>query len=100
MRRVIGWLLLVAALGLAALAVVSVLARFHDGPLGPFPGGPFEGASADALTLRMDNAAGKNTVEIEVGDPPVSRTTWIVGVDGALYVPAGEASYKKWPAQA
>jgi hypothetical protein len=101
MRRIIGWLFLLTALGLAAIAVVAVAARFHDGPLGPIPGGAFQGAAADLALLDAAKTGGANTVEIEVGQPqPKTRTTWIVAHDGVLYVPAGYAARKEWPAQA
>jgi len=101
MRRIIGWLFLLTALGLAAIAVVAVAARFHDGPLGPIPGGVFESAAVDLALLDAAKAARADTVEIEVGQPqPKTRTTWIVAHDGVLYVPAGYAARKEWPKQA
>jgi hypothetical protein len=101
MRRVVGWLFLLLALGLAAVAVVAVAARFHDGPLGPLPGGPFEAASVPSAALDVAAATLANTVEIEVGQPqPLTRTTWVLVEDGAIYIPAGGAPYKQWPKQA
>jgi len=100
MRRVVGWLMLLVCLGLAAFAVVYVAARFNDGPLGPIPGGPFRATAAAGLPDAAQ-AGAANTVEIEVGQPePRSRTTWIIEHDGVLYVPAGFAARKQWPAQA
>ena len=100
MRRIIGWLFLLTALGLAAIAVVAVAARFHDGPLGPIPGGVFQSAAVDLALIDVAQAARANTVEIEVGQPePKTRTTWIIAHDGALYVPAGYAVRKQWPRQ-
>jgi hypothetical protein len=101
MRRIVGWLFLVVALGLAAIAVVAVLARFGDGPLGPLPGGPFRANAEDPSSLDRALAAKANTIEIEVGKAkPRTRTTWIVADDGTLYVPAGGAEYKTWPKEA
>ena len=100
MGRVVGWLMLLVSLGLAALAVGVVLARFHDGPLGPIPGGPFRDTASAGLPDAAQ-AGAFHTVEIEVGQPePKSRTTWIIENDGVLYVPAGLAARKQWPAQA
>lgn len=100
MRRVFGWLLFVVALGLAATAVVSVLARFHDGPLGPIPGGPFE-ASTSTVAPNLAALGRADTVEIEVGqESPLTRTTWILAHDGFIYIPAGMAETKSWPEQA
>lgn len=101
MRRIVGWLFLLVALGLAAVAVVSVLARFGDGPIGPIPGGPFRASAEDPSSLDRALAAKADTIEIEVGkDHPLTRTTWVVAEDGTLYVPAGGAAYKTWPKQA
>lgn len=101
MRRIVGWLFLVVALGLAAVAAVAVLARFGDGPIGPFPGGPFKASTESLAGLDPALAAKAKTIEIEVGKPkPLTRTTWIVSDDGALYVPAGGAEYKSWPKEA
>jgi len=101
MRRVVGWLFLLVALGIAAIAIVAVAARFHDGPLGPIPGGPFRGTTLDAALLDPVEAGRENTIEIEVGQPdPLTRTTWVLAQDGALFIPAGGAPYKRWPKQA
>jgi len=91
--------LLLGALVLAGLAV-AVAARLSDGPLGPFPGGPFRTA-AEAGVPDAAALAALDTVELEV-DPAAPRTrhTWILALDGALYVPAGLAGLKRWPAEA
>ncbi|MCC6641097.1 MAG: hypothetical protein IT386_08045 [Deltaproteobacteria bacterium] len=100
MGRIVGWLMLLVSLGLAAIALLVVLARFHDGPIGPIPGGPFRETAVQTLPDATQAGSAK-TVEIEVGQPePRSRTTWIVEHDGVLYVPAGFAARKEWPAQA
>lgn len=100
MRRIVGWLLLLACLGLAGIAIVFAAARFHDGPLGPIPGGPFQASAVSGLPDPAQ-AAAADTVEIEVGQPePKTRTTWVIEHDGVLYVPAGYAARKAWPAQA
>jgi hypothetical protein len=101
MRRVVGWLFLLFALGIAALGIVAVAARFHDGPLGPIPGGPFQGAVAEAARLDPAAIAREDTIEIEVGQSePLTRTTWVVVKDGVAFIPAGGAAYKRWPKQA
>lgn len=100
MRRLIGWLLLVLCLVLAVVVLVFVGARFHDGPLGPIPGGPFR-ALAVAAPPDVARTGAAETVEIELGaSEPRSRTTWIIAHDGVLYIPSGFAARKQWPAQA
>ncbi len=91
--------LLLGALVLLGL-VVAVVARLSDGPLGPLPGGPFHAASEPGAPDPAVVGA-LETVELEV-DPaaPRSRHTWIVALDGALYVPAGLARFKRWPREA
>lgn len=87
---------LVAVLGAAAV----VLARFHSGPLGPLPGGAFaEPTSGEPLEAAA--LAEIDTIEIEVGgSDPRTRTTWVVVHEGRVFVPAGMAERKTWPAQA
>jgi len=91
--------LLLGALVLAGLAV-AVVARLSDGPLGPFPGGPFHAVTEPGVPDPA-TVGTLETVELEV-DPtaPRSRHTWILTLDGALYVPAGLASWKHWPSEA
>jgi hypothetical protein len=89
MRRAVGWLFLLVALGIAAIAIVSVATRFHDGPLGPIPGGLFQGATLDAALLDPAEVARENTIEIEVGQPdPLTRTTWVLAGRRPLHPPA------------
>jgi hypothetical protein len=80
--------------------VVAVAARLSDGPLGLLPGGPFHAATEPGAPDPTVVGA-LDTVELEV-DPaaPRSRHTWIVALDGALYVPAGLARFKRWPHEA
>ena len=97
--RVIAWLLL----GLAGIAALTALfARVTDGPIGPFPGGPL---SAGELVTGPDPdwsfAAEIPTIELQVNPAhPLSRTVWVLVDQGDLFVPAGLASRKNWPAQA
>ena len=123
--RVLRWLLI----GLAAVAALAgglaVVARFSDGPLGPFPGGKLGGvevlrknrlaffepvdflelgdveqhaAADEAVTDWSPLLEGANHVEIEV-DPaaPRSLTTSFLVRDGVLYVPSMFAAHKRWP---
>ena len=92
------------ALGLIALVVVTLLgvgvaARFHDGPIGPFPGGAFvagdaAGPGAGDFSVVKD----ESSLELEMTpDHPRSITVWFVVVGGTLYVPSASAESKTWP---
>lgn len=103
----------VLVLGAAAVVVVvAVVARFSDGPIGPFAGGPFRsghripGVEVDWLPL-----AGTPEIELQLINPPRSRTTHVVVLDDQAYVPAGivkvgpfillgQAFWKRWPYEA
>ena len=97
--RGIGWLLL----GLAGLAALTALvARFSDGPIGPFPGGPLvAGELIAGPEPDWTFAAEIPQIEIQVNTAnPRARTVWLVVDQGELFVPAGFASRKQWPSEA
>ncbi len=96
--------ILKAVLGLAALVVltlvgVGVAARFHDGPIGPFPGGAFvAGEAAGPGAGDFSAVKDESTLELEMTpDNPRSITAWFVVVGGTLYVPSASAESKTWP---
>ena len=74
---------------LVALGVVAVLgARFHDGPLGPLPGGPL--ASGSVVTEPIADwsfAADVPEIELQLDSQSKSRTTWILVHEGRGYIP-------------
>jgi hypothetical protein len=83
--RAIGLLLVVLV---AALAGVGLGARFHDGPLGPFPGGPLRTGSLEADAVAdWSFAAEQETIELQLLSQNRSRTTWILVHDGAAFIP-------------
>lgn len=96
------------AIGLGALVLALVLggvaARFADGPLGPFPGGPFErGERVSADGVDWSFLRDVQEVELQLLEPPRSRTTWVVLHEGRPYVPAGFLDvplWKQWPHEA
>lgn len=100
MVRVLEWLGL-AVLAIAVLAVGLVFgARFHDGPLGPIPGGPMTGERAAEPAADWSFAVDRDTVEVEVNPvAPRSVTVWIVGHEGTPYLPAAFGSRKRWARQ-
>jgi hypothetical protein len=90
-----------ALLAVAALAVlVGMLARFSDGPIGPFPGGPLRSGEFAAEPPRDWSFAREvGEIELQTAQPEVSRTVWVLVVDGELYVPCGYPQAKRWPEQ-
>ncbi|MDX1648323.1 MAG: hypothetical protein R3263_00585 [Myxococcota bacterium] len=95
-------ILRVLAIGVVVLAVgvaaTLFLARFHDGPLGPIPGGPFEGEAEPQAPRDWGFVDRVPTVELQVGrEEPRSVTTWVVQHAGEVYVPSGLAARKTWP---
>lgn len=93
------------------LILVAVVARVSDGPIGPLAGGPFR--SGDVVSgAAIDWRLLTNTPEVELQllDPPRSRTTHIVVLEGQAYVPCGivkvgpfvflgQAFWKQWPTE-
>jgi len=79
-------LILVLAIGVAALAFV---ARFLDGPIGPLPGGPLRGGLFVSEPVSdWTFAAGEQEIELQLDAQSTSRTTWILVHEGRAYVPA------------
>ncbi len=98
-----------AVLGLAVLALVALLvaARFADGPIGITAGGALRsgervsGQEPDWAFVRE-----VREVELQLLDPPRSRTTWILEHAGKVYIPCGYMDsswgriWKQWPREA
>jgi hypothetical protein len=96
-RRIFAFALWVP--GLAALGSFLVL-RFHDGPLGPLPGGALvRGTLSEDPKPRWEAAAIGQTIELEVRPgAPWSVTTWAVVHEGDLYIAADFLNpIKRWP---
>jgi len=75
--------------GLVALtALLFWMARFHDGPLGPIPGGPLAAGEAVREPV-IDWSFAKDTgvIELELASQQRSRTVWFFVLDGKAYVP-------------
>jgi hypothetical protein len=99
--RALRWLL-IGLVAVAALAAgLSVIARFSDGPLGPFPGGKLSGATvSEPVTDWSAVLTGVDHLEIEVNPAaPRSLTTSYILREGVLYVPSIFATHKSWPKQ-
>ena len=101
MRRVLRWLGLGAAALILAGCLVALAARFSDGPIGPFPGGPLAAGELVGEPV-ADWSFAKDLASIELEANPAkprSRTAWLAVVDGRLYVPCGFPESKAWPHQ-
>jgi len=101
--KVIRWSVYGLAAALVGLLVVVVVARNSDGPLGALAGGPLE--ACEAVTGPVDWAFLKDvdTLELQLVQPPRSRTVWAVIHDGVPYVPCGLPGFrlwKQWPHEA
>jgi hypothetical protein len=98
----------VALVGLLlVIAGLAIAARFHDGPIAIFAGGPFE--SGELFTGPEPDWSvvhGVHEVEFQLLDPPRSRTTWILDHAGKAYIPSGYMTswwgrlWKRWPHEA
>jgi hypothetical protein len=107
MRILLRILGIVIAVPLVAIAGLAVAARFHDGPIAIFAGGPFEsgelvsGPEPDWSFVRE-----VREVEFQLVEPPRSRTTWILEHEGKAYIPCGYMTswwgrlWKQWPHEA
>lgn len=83
--RIIGFLL-AGVVGL--LILVAFGARFHDGPVGLFPGGPLDAGPLEAGPVAdWSFAQAENTIELQLLSQQRSRTTWILVHDGAAFIP-------------
>ena len=97
------WLLRIVAVLIAVIALVFVGARFHDGPLGPIPGGPLAAGEVVGEPV-TDWSFAKDTGEIalQLTSQNRSRTVWFFVLDGKAYVPCslGYPPGKSWHQQA
>jgi hypothetical protein len=86
---VLRWILRLVGVVIALLVVVFFATRFHDGPLGPIPGGPL--ASGEVVTDAIPDwsfAADVPEIELQLASQDRSRTVWLLVADGKAFVPA------------
>ncbi len=70
-------------------AALVVGARFHDGPIGPVPGGPLVSGDIASEPVRdWSFAADVREIELQLDAQRISRTTWILVHDKRAYIPA------------
>ena len=96
---VLRWLLRIVAAGVALLALLFLVARLHDGPLGPLPGGALE--AGEEVTVPVTDwsfATDVGEIELQLTSQSRSRTTWILVHEGEAYVPCslGFPPGKSW----
>lgn len=88
MMTLFRWLIRGIAALIVVLALVFVAARFHDGPLGPIPGGAL--ASGDLVGEGVSDwsfARDIPEIELQLASEEGSRTVWILVDGGQAYVP-------------
>jgi hypothetical protein len=99
-----GRVLRVIALFIGLLATMGVAvafaAGFHDGPIGPFPGGPFRGPLANGPEPDWSFLDRTDGVDLEVDSAnPRSVHVWVLRDGNAVFVPSALAAKKRWPGQ-
>ena len=73
--------------GLAVIIGILIFAaRFADGPVALFPGGPFQSGELRETPADWGFATAVPEIEFESGGR--SRTAWIAVVDGSAFIPA------------
>jgi len=89
---------------LVSLVLTIVSARYHDGPLGIIAGGPLRsGELLPSTGVNWSFVDPVREIELQLVDPPRSRTVWVVVREGQLYVACGFLKvplWKQWPHQA
>lgn len=101
--KVLRWLGSIVGI-LVCLGVLLVLvARSFDGPVGPLAGGAFRSGETVTGPVDWSFLSGVDALELQLLEPPRSRTVWVVVHDGAPYIPCGVPDFrlwKQWPHQA
>ena len=100
---VLRWLLRIVAGLVALIALVFFGARFHDGPLGPIPGGPLAaGELAKEPVADWSFAKDTGEIQLQLASQNRSRTVWFFVLDGKAYVPCSLSTPpgKTWHKQA
>lgn len=104
MKRLLRLLGILIVVVLVAAGVTSVAARFHDGPIVVFAGGPLQ--AGEWVDLSWHDAtflADVPEIEFQLVEPPRSRITWVVVHERTAYIPCGMPDFrlwKQWPHEA
>ncbi len=85
--RILRWIG-IALVALVAMPVgIGIVARFSDGPIGPFPGGPLRtGTLVSKPDVDWSFAHGRE-IELQLVEPLGSRITGAMVHEGQLFVP-------------
>ncbi len=97
--KLLRWIAIVLGAFVMLVAAVAFGARFADGPIAVFPGGPFAtGVWVEDPNVDFSFAADIEEIELESGVPPTSRTTWILLDGKQAFVPCslGFPPGKRW----
>ena len=87
--RVLRWLLRGLVTVVVLIAALVIGARFHDGPIGPLPGGALaRGTIVRDPVIDWSFATDVQEIELQLESQAISRTTWILVHDKIAYVPA------------
>ena len=85
----------IAIVGLViAIGSLTFGARYHDGPLEIFAGGPFKSGEILAAPNDWNVLRDRQTVEFQTLEPPISRTIWLVVYDGRLFFTEKEGAIR------
>ena len=96
---IVRWLVRILVALFVLIALVFIVARFHDGPLGPIPGGPLvEGELVSAPVTDWAFASEVKEIELQLDTQSRSRTVWVLVNQGQAYVPCslGYPPGKSW----
>lgn len=104
--RILRWLGLLLVAVAVVLALTAIAARFSDGPIGAFAGGPL--VAGERMPHGLSDWSlfqGVDAMDMQLVEPPRSRRVWlIVDEDGSLYIPSGFVKslpfWKHWPPEA
>jgi hypothetical protein len=95
--RIVRWSLGIVGFVVAAVLLLDTFGGLlFDGPLGPIPGGAFNGAvNPDP---HPDWTAVEKVIELEIRpSKPWSLNIWAVAVDGELYALSKLGARRRWP---
>ncbi len=95
--RILKWIAATIGTVVLGLLILDTFGGYlFDGPLGPIPGGAFEGPVNPERN--PDWSGIEEVIEIEIRPSrPWSLSIWAVVVDGELYSPSGYAARRRWP---
>jgi len=100
-RRFFRIILQCAILLAVAVTLVAVVARFSDGPIFVFPGGPLiSGTPTKYESVDWSRVANVREVELQLETPPRSRITRLIIYENAPYIPCAFCTnriLKHWP---